>query len=111
MAWNILDNITTTGNQQTDLVNTLAAPAVSFPDFWGVLILLPIFIILLTRTFFNQKDKEGRGNIWGSLAISSFVTALLGLLLNLVGLLGNSTFSWVVGFAAFFIVIFLLIKD
>ena len=115
MAWNLLNNITNTGNGQTDLVTTLVSPAVAnnsaFPTFWAILVLVPIFILLTTRTFFKQRDKEGRGNIWGSLAISGFVTTLIGLIMSMIGLISNQILAWLVGVTIVFVAIFIIVKD
>lgn len=111
MSWNLLDNITSSGNAQADLVNTLIAPAANYGAFWAILILLPLFVILATKTYFKEKERIGHGEILGSMAVASFVTILTGLLMNLIGLIGNEVFSWIVGLGILVIVIFLFLKD
>lgn len=111
MAWNMLDNITNTGNAQTDLVNTLTAPARNFSPLWAIIILLPLFIILTTRTFFRHKASTDREDLWGSMAVSAFFTILSGLLMSLAQLINNDIFSWIVGLGIVLMIIFLLLKE
>ncbi len=115
MAWNVLGNITETGNGQTDLVNTLVSPATAnssaFPEFWMLVVLVPIFIIIATRTFFKERDKIGRGNIWGSLAVAGFMTTLVGLIMTLIGLISSTMLAWLTGVTIVFGVIFLIVKE
>lgn len=107
----MLDNITSTGNAQADLVSTLTAPATNYSALWAIIILLPLFTIITIRTFLKEKAQAGRGDIWGSLAVGSFVTILVGLLMSLVGLIGSQLYAWIVGLGIVFIVIFLLLKE
>jgi O-antigen/teichoic acid export membrane protein len=109
MSWNVLDNISYAGSGQQDFINTLAAPSNSYPIFWALVVLVPFFLILLSSTFFRQKDREGRANIWSSLAVSGFATSLVAIAMNLFSLIDRVTLSWVLGVSGFLIALFILI--
>ena len=111
MTWNVLDNITNTGNGQTDLVNTLIAPSQTFPIFWALVVLIPMFLIITGRSFFKQKEREGRGEILSSLAVAGFSTSMVAVVMNLIGLIDRLTLGWTLGVSIVFIVIFILLKE
>lgn len=111
MSWNLLDNITDTGNPQTDFVNLLAMPSNSMPIFWALIILIPFFLIITTRTFFSEVNRTGKGDILSSLAVGSFSTSLVAVALNLFGLISRITLSWTIGVSGFLIVLYFLLKD
>lgn len=104
----MLENLTSTGNGQADLVNTLQAPAANYPLLWTLLVLVPLFFLITGRTFFKQKAREGRGNLLSSLAVGSFTTIMVSVAMRFIELIDRNTLAWVIGVGAIFIITYFL---
>ena len=110
MAWNLLDNLTST-NPQQNLVDLANVGNNNINNFWALLIILPLFVILTFRNFFKQTERKTVGLIWSSMATASFVCMLVATVMNLVGILSLTILSWIVGIGLLLVAIFIIIDN
>lgn len=109
MAWNTIDNITFNGGE-SDITTLLTFPTLEFPYFWG-LVLFSIMTIIGLKLFFSQKEREGRGDFFGSFSVAGFATVLIALILNLLGVVDLVTLVFTMSATFVLTAIYLLTKD
>jgi len=102
MAFTELNNITKTG-----LEGIMSFPSLDTPLFYPMF-LFTVFTVFTMITFFRELEREGKGNILSSLAISGYVTIAVAVVLNLGNLIGTTTLVVTMVATLVFQVIFLL---
>lgn len=106
MTWTTLDQL-----NDTSVEGVLSYPSLDFPIFWP-LIQLVIFIVLAMISYFAEKDRVGRGNFLSSLAVSSFVSLILAVLMRVrLHLIDKLTFNIELVICFIFIALYMLTKD
>ncbi len=86
MAFTKLEDLNTTG-----IEDILSYPLTGDFWFWGK-ILLAIFTIITLFTFFEERERLGKGNLLSSFAIASLVTIILSFLGSLFKIITTEIF-------------------
>ncbi len=89
---------------KTNIEDILSYPLTGDFWFWGE-ILLAIFIIITLFTFFEERERLGKGNLLSSLAIASVVTIVLSFIGSLFKIVTKEIFliTLVLGIVLIFI--------
>ncbi len=92
------------GTNATSIEEILSFPLTGDFWFWGA-ILLAIFAIITLSTFFEERDRLGKGNFLSSLAVASVITIILSFIGTLFKIVTKEIFLIIIVFGIIFIVI------
>lgn len=102
MTYQTIDNLS-----NANIGDILSYPTVNTPTFFP-LILVAIFIIITMVSFFRELNRESKGNLMSSLAVSGFITTVVALAMSLLGLIQREVVVIILVISIIFEVIFLL---
>ncbi len=72
----------------SDLKDLLQYPTISFSGFWEF-ILLALFFIIATSSYFAEVNRTGRGNLLSSLGVAGIILIVLSTLIRLLELISR----------------------
>lgn len=104
MVYQTLENVTDLGLQ-----GLLNFPNLDTPIFYPMFLFV-VFIVFASLSFFREVEREGRGNLLSSLAVSGYVTTSVAVILSVMGLIQTSILVTAAVVSIVFQALFLLTK-
>jgi hypothetical protein len=93
----------------TDLQGILQFPSIDFSFFWPF-IQFALFAVIVLASYFNEKERVGRGNFLSSLAVGGFVSIVFGAIFWISNLIDGTTLAITLTLGIIFIAIYMLTR-